>query len=257
MKKNGFTLIELLVVVAVIGILIGVLFHGVFGVTKVSNKKRNANNAQLVEAAIMEYRHDMGKWPIPDEDATGATAKTQETGSGSGSSNARKRKNIVWTLVYGEVDGSTGSVKGKNNDVVVEYLLNGKLGAKKADKKYLDLHTFTTTEDGTASKYMVEGTEETVSAYEWWRDHGGNGKGLALVYRAKFVQCPVCKKYVEQPNGQCDSRTCHDTEQNPDAGDSAPSHIFSERELSHAVEGALPYKITFDFVNSAVKVETN
>ena len=260
MKKSGFTLIELLVVIAVIGILIGILFHGVFSVTEVSNKKRNANNAELLRAAIMEYRHDTGKWPIPDADASGASASTEDADPNAPSLNGRKRKKILWSLTYGEVDGKTGAVKGKNNDVVVEFLLNGKIGDKNVEKTYLDLHTFVTTEDGTAAKYMTEATEETTSAYDWWRDHGKKGKDLALVYRTKFVKCPVCRKYVavdSMEEGMCDNPDCHDTAANPDDGDAAPSHVFSARELSRKVEGAMPYKITFDFVNASCKVETN
>ncbi len=258
MKKSGFTLIELLLVIAVIGILIGVLFHGVFGVTEVANKKRNANNAKLLHAAIMEYRHDVGKWPIPDDDATGATAKTEDVEGGTSSPNVRKRKKVVWSLTYGEVDGRTGSVKGSNNDVVIEYLLNAKVGEKNTEKAFLDLHTFVTTDGGTATRYMTEETEETTSAYEWWRDHGKKGKGLAIVYKTKFVKCPVCKKYVaidSMDEGRCDNPDCVDPEVEDDSG--LKTHIFSKKELARKVDGAMPYKITFDFVNATCKVETN
>lgn len=257
-KTLGFTLVELLLVIAVIGILAGLLFNAVFGVTKQANEKRNESNRQLLQAAIMEYRHDVGKWPVPDRDASATQAKTEEYKVSGG----KFRKRVLWTLTYGAIDGN-GVVVGNNNDVIVEHLVNGKVGSQETKKSYIDLRPFLTTEKGTETRYLTEETEETMSADEAKRNGTSDrkaGKHIPLVYRAQFVKCPVCKTYQTEGQingnyGSCVNKGCHDTEANPDDGaDSAPAHYFSKAEIKNKTNMALPYKVTFDFVNNTCSV---
>ena len=257
---RGFTLVELLLVIAVIGILAGFLFNAVFGVTKQANEKRNENNRLLLQAAIMEYRHDVGKWPIPDKDASASRAQTEEY-QVAGEKNFRKR--VVWKQTYGAIDVN-GVLLGSNNDVIVEHLLNGKVGSKETKKSYIDLRPFLTTEKGTETRYLTEETEETMSADEARRNGASDrkaGKHIPLVYRAQFVKCPICGTYQTEGQingnyGACiNKKGCHDTLANPDDGaDQASAHFFSKAEIKRKTDAALPYKVTFDFVNNTCSV---
>ena len=264
MKKSGFTLVELLLVIAVIGILSGLLFTAVFSVSRESNKKRNEKNKDLIHAAIMEYRHDTGKWPIPDDDARGAQAELVDR-KVPGSS--KTHKGVVWTLTYGKVDRD-GRIVFKNNDVVVEHLLDGRVGSTKTKKTYLDLRPFITTLEGTEKNYLSGETEESVSAFEVWR--GGNaaasgarprkdGKNIPLVYRDEFIQCPICGTVNFGDASTCrNTDHCNDIEMFPEFKEKpwmAPPHEFTEKERKDIHYGVMPYVITFDFVNNTCKVE--
>lgn len=256
MKKQGFTLIELLLVIAVIGILSGLLFTGVFSVTGQANKKRVVNNARLLEAAIQEYRHDNNRWPFPDTERPSAS-QVDRTISGTGTT----YKDVSWKVSYGNFSHVTGRLEGKNNDVVVEMLLNGTAGKGGPKKTYLDLRTFTTTPKGTETEFPVE---ETVPAYEVWRNGDlGNydakartdGKNIPLVYRGKFVKCPACGTLNFQGGGLTHCRKgqyCPDATQD-DSGQWW-GHEFTKSELKKLVDGAMPYVITFDLVNKSVSV---
>ena len=259
---RGFTLVELLLVVAIIGLLAGLLFSAVFGVTRRANEKRNENNRKLFQAAIVEYRHDVGKWPIPDADAAATKAELQEYNVAG---TAKTRKGVVWKLTYGAVDGN-GNVLFKNNDVIVECLLNGKVGSKETKKRYLDLRPFLTTETGTEKKYLSDETEETMSADEALRNGSSDrkkGKNIPLVYRSQFVKCPVCGTVQTETSIRSNQMFCknnwgcHDTEAHPDDEEGeAPPHTFTLAELkSRSVDGAMPYKVTFDFVNNTCSVD--
>ena len=256
-RASGFTLIELLLVIAVIGILSGLLFSGVFGVTRRANEKRNENNRKLLLAAIMEYRHDVGKWPIPDEDAASSKARTESYDNGT----STQHKKVVWTLTYGKTDADGKILEPGDNSVVVEHLLTGKVGSKATRKDYLDLRTFMTVPEGDLRERYPK---DTVSAHDEHL-HGTtarrHGKDLPLVYRAQFVKCPVCETLqtaagIESNKGFCkNSLGCHDTDAYPEEGENAPPHSFSKTELSsRLVDGSMPYKITFDFINNTCSI---
>ena len=66
-KKLGFTLVELMVVVAVIGILAGLLSAAIAKAAANAKRQRRETEVRVLEDAIVNYRNDYNKWPMPDE----------------------------------------------------------------------------------------------------------------------------------------------------------------------------------------------
>ena len=129
LRRSGFTLIELLVVVAIIGILAALVSSAILKLTKTAASKRNTNNAERLEAAIVEYWHDMGRWPLPK----GARPKIKKVEHGyKGLEGSKDAGNDVTVQTY------TMSYAADNHKVV-----NNLLDATLEDgttKTFLDLH---------------------------------------------------------------------------------------------------------------------
>ena len=259
-KRSGFTLIELLVVIAVIGLLAGLLFTGVLGLVGQGRNAANKDNAALLSAAIMEYWHDQGRWPVPKGHKPKKVGRKTVYDSDSEGSAIQETEHEIYQykLVYGALD-KEGRIKDNGygrdksgNDEIVKILLSAKVGTEKADKSYLDLGPFITCpyEDGTDVsnvKYPIEdvvpagGLEEPVK----------EGKIRApLLFRSEFIQCPHCKKLYPKGGGRrtCDNRACdYYTSQ-------GKFYRFKAGELKGNVQGAKPYVITFDFINNKCDV---
>ena len=145
--RSGFTLIELLIVVAIIGILAALVSSAIMKLTKTAANKRNVNNAERLEAAIVEYWHDMGRWPIPKK------GLTITPGKGTGLAGSSDEGKDVDTYSY------TTAFKANNNEIV-EKLINATL-PDGTQKTFLDLHGFSTPIDASGDGPY----EDVVDAY--------------------------------------------------------------------------------------------
>lgn len=179
--RSGFTLIELLLVLAIIAVLAGMLSSAILMMSKKANSDRISSNAKALQAAIVEYWHDTGEWPIGNNDQPKMqnVGKTQYGKESAGEQSTEK--NIYrFSLTYGAGDSKLP------NKTVVEKLLNGELPGG-GTKRFLDLHGFVT-----PARPADEGSTDVVDAgvaYEGVaKDAAGNvlsglkGKPCELVY---------------------------------------------------------------------------
>ena len=238
--RRGFTLIELLAVIAIIGILASLITAAIFAVTGAANRARNESNAARLQAAIVEYWHDMGHWPLPNLQSA--------------------RKNLVFRRVGGsQLEGAaaedeqryfsyTMKFSGDNSEVVGELLDVDFNGTK---KDFLDLHGFATTimEQPTDDDWPVEGTVDAWLAHEGQAFDDETGREIprraapVLVYRSDLYKCPHCKEYFVRP--RCTNTSCTFYKQN------GAGFRMSESEK---VSASKPYQITFDLKNNTVSV---
>lgn len=254
MKRSAFTLIELLVVIAVIGLLAGLLFTGVLGLVGQSRAAANKDNASLLSAAIMEYWHDQGRWPIPKGHKPKKVGRrtVRDTDSEGAEIEGTDREIYQYKLVYGALDKTGKVLKDYNNDQIVKILLSAKVGKLKEDKSYLDLGPFITCpyEDGTDADTVSYPIDEVVPA-GGLEEAAKEGKiKVPLLFRSSFMQCPHCKKLYPTGGGRrtCDNRSCDYYVANN------KFYRFSAKERKGNVQGAKPYVITFDFLNNKCDV---
>ena len=260
MKRSGFTLIEILVVIAIIGILAGLLFSGVFGLLNQSANAKNQDNAALLSAAIMEYWHDQGRWPIPkNHKPKKVNRQTHHQQDNEGQDiEGTDYETYQYKLVYGAI-GKNGKVadngygrEHSNNDEIVKILLDAKVGKNKSPKKYIDLGPFITVPydenvDPDTISYPIE---DQVSA-RGLEDSVISGKVKApLLFQTSFIRCPKCGKLYPAGGGRrtCDSRDCEYYKSQ------GKYYRFKASELKGNVKGAKPYVITFDFLNNKCDV---
>ena len=264
MKRSGFTLIELLLVIAVIGLLAGLLFTGVLGLVGQSRNAANKDNAAILSAAIMEYWHDQGRWPVPTgHKPTKTNKRTIYKTDGDGNEETEGTEVYTYKLVYGALDRD-GKIKNNgygvehsNNDEIVKILVSATVktkGGGTTEKRYLSLEPFITTPyaDGdqinpNTVRYPIE---EPVPARGLEGDVKQGKVKAPLLFRSKFIQCPHCKKLYPVGGGRrtCDSRDCQYYQ------DHDKFYRFQAAELKGNAEGAKPYVITFDFINNKCDV---
>ena len=233
--RGGFTLIELLVVIAIIGILAALLTAAILNVFGAANRDRNASNATRLQAAIVEYWHDMGKWPLP-KNAKNAIRKTNvRTVQYEGDSNT-DHDVYAYTVTYKE-----------NNDEVVKMLLGVDFNGTKKD--FLDLHGFATTVDAKPASWPAEATVDAWLAYQGEAVDEETGHKIPrradplLVYREDFYKCPHCGEFFSRP--LCSNTGCSFYKEN-DTGYRMSS--------TDRISAAKPYVITFDLKNNTVSV---
>ena len=258
MRRSGFTLIELLVVIAVIGLLAGLLFTGVLGLVKQGRNAANKDNEALLSAAIMEYWHDQGRWPIPKGHKPKKVGRKTVYDSDSEGGDIQETAHEVYEykLVYGKLDKNGRVTSGYNNSEIVKILLSAKVkskGGAEVEKQYLDLGPFVTCpyEDGTDADSAQYPIDEVIPAGGLEEKAKSGQVKVPLLYRSQFMQCPHCKKLYPVGGGRrtCGSRSCPDYEANHKQFDR-----FKAAELKGNFEGAKPYVISFDFINNKCDV---
>ena len=242
--RAGFTLIELLIVIAIIGILAGLLSTAIMKLTKTAVDKRNKNNAERLEAAIVEYWHDMGRWPI---DKSAKPVLKEGKGSALAGSEEAASGTAITTYTY-EMSFR------ENNDAVVGLLLDAQLpdGTR---KNFLDLNGYSTPVESSVSKWPVR---EVVDARLAYRGEATDESGKAvparkkpvLVYFAPFIKCPHCETYYPLTGSRnfCTEDDCKYWK------NSGKRYRFTKAEKRRPYQFAQPYKIVFDFQNNVVDV---
>ena len=243
--RSGFTLIELLIVIAIIGILAGLVSSAIVIVMKSATEKRIASNADRLRAAIVEYWHDMGRWPLPDN----AEPKLQKTG--------KKKRNVLEDSTdpsaYDDTFQYVLTYSGNNNEVV-NRLLHAMLPDGQTFKTFVDLHGFTVPASGFDGKWPAT---EVVDAFE--AHEADESAPVVLCYFADFVVCPHCKRYYLR-NGATGCTYDGDSNGKPDCDyyqENEQAYKFTEAELSHPLKAALPYVIWFDLNNNVVEVRSD
>ena len=137
--RSGFTLIELLLVLAIIAVLAGLLSSAILMMSKKANSDRISSNAKALQAAIVEYWHDTGEWPIGDNDQpTMENVGKTQYGKSSAGEQSEEKDIYRFSLTYGKKGDSRHP-----NKTVVGKLLKGELPGG-GTKRFLDLHGFVT-----------------------------------------------------------------------------------------------------------------
>ena len=258
MKRSAFTLIELLVVIAVIGLLAGLLFTGVLNLVRQGRNAANRDNAAILSAAIMEYWHDQGRWPIPKGHkpkkvwAKESDKSVRDVDIDGQEIEGSEHQVYQYKLVYGALNKDGKVSKGYGNDAIVQILLSAKVGKLQEDKSYLDLGPFVTCpyEDGTDADAVAYPIDEVVPAGGLEEKAKTGQVKVPLLYRAQFIQCPHCKKIYTKKDDRrtCDDRACKYYEEHH------KFYRFKAKERKGNFEGAKPYVITFDFMNNKCDV---
>ncbi|MBR1836872.1 MAG: type II secretion system protein [Kiritimatiellae bacterium] len=242
----AFTLVELLVVVAIIGVLATLLGSAIMTATKTANKKRADNNAELLRAAIVEFWHDNGRWPV-DAKALKSAIKKIESGSGSktkvaGGTDERVSRNYQVSFYA-------------DNNEVVKNLLDFKTDSG-VKKTYLNLHGFVTPANNSLSSDSYP-TDDTVDAWLAYEDGQGaisdltgevvrNRKDPVLLYRSEMYKCPECHKLYK-------SKVC----KNSECPFYKSNDYYKPLNRRDRVYGARPFRIKFDFNDNTVSVSTD
>ena len=246
-RRRGFTLIELLIVVAIIGILAGLVSSAIVKVTRTAANKRNDNNARRLLAAVTEYWHDMGRWPIEENPRLRVEKEVEEKQDPDDPNKKIKIEKVSYRRVYCA-----------DNNEVVERLLNATLPDGQP-KTFIDLHGFQTPvkQDGTwpctevADAFLVYNGEAVDE----------DGKKIpkradpVLAYFTKLVRCPDCQRTVLAKTGA----TCK--EQKVVIGGKEKTigcgHAFTKKELEASFTGAMPFVIEMDVDNNVMLVRAD
>lgn len=234
-RRAGFTLMELMVVVAIVAILAGLVSTAVVNVMHQAASSRIDNQIARLQAAILQYRHDYSRWPIPER------AVPTEVPTGSG----------VWKLKYCS-RGLGGAAD--DNSAVVEYLLHtSKSGSGRPPRDILDLHGFSAVAATNEALSVKNGVKS--KSYEDWGDawamsepddDNRHKNAPTLVWRDRMYYCDSCGEYNATP--MCRHRSCPYFK----------SHqAFRKLPSSSRREVAKPFYIMFDFSNDRVLVQRN
>lgn len=243
-RRRGFTLIELLIVIGIIGILAGLVSSAIVKVTRTAANKRNANNARRLLAAVTEYWHDKGRWPIEDNPPLKVQKKVKEW-QDPNTGEKKKDVQISYCRTYCA-----------DNNEVVKRLLNVEV-SDGTTKDFLDLHGFQTPvkQDGTwpcaevADAFLVYNGEAVDE----------DGKKIpkradpVLAYFTKIVSCPDCGQLVISQTGA----TCKNMVRKGSGEDEETcGHVFTKKDLEASFSGAMPFVIEMDVNNNVMLVRT-
>ncbi len=269
--RSGFTLIELLIVVCIVGILAGLVSSAVVKITRSAVDRKNLANRDRLQSAIMEYWHDMGRWPIdrnvtPTLKRSGSKIKDWQQDR---QSSANKTAAFKYSVVF-RGDGVVADDQGCN-DKLVEKLLDQLLPDQKTRKTFIDLHGFyCPAADSQSVKWPAT---ELVDAFDFYNgnatDEAGNEipkKTPILSFLARFAVCPHCHHYYLPSDAvfQQHEQTCYydgDGDGSPDCpyyeANNYTPYRFTKTQLEerNLTKAALPYTIEIDLVNNIVNVK--
>ncbi len=220
-RTAGFTLVELLIVVGILAVLLSLLTPAILKNIAVVSERQHDNERKLLEAALMEYWHDQGEWPIPKKGKDG----------------------------YKKPDANSRLSFRYDNYVVFNTLLRKSLLNERSGKDYIDPAVHTTTREKCDEKdYPNFLVARLVDAIEGDHDVSAR-KELTLVYWKKLIECPECptddlRRFQGIGASKCSNPNCKFLKSKGYA------YAFSPSQKRRFVKGLLPYRVTIDLLNN-------
>lgn len=239
-RKNGFTLIEMLIVIGVLGLLLGLLSPAIIKNIKMAQKNSRRNEIAVLEAAIMEFWHDQGRWPIKAGD--------------------RPNSGNNYTLTYWD-----------DNHEVFNQLLNADFGGRTGIKDYIDVHRHAVADTQRPTWPASEG----LSLKELLGDNKSGAFDRPLVFRTDFIQCPYCNTFYDLTATECTrdypkgnptlredlSDSCSYYRSHFNKVESAAGVVtrearyqFGRAERNNPKAGLRPYTVQIDMLNNTVTI---
>ncbi|MGI5868396.1 MAG: type II secretion system protein [Kiritimatiellia bacterium] len=217
----GFTLIELLIVVGILAVLIGLLTPAILKNLNIVAQRRHANERKLLEAAIMEYWHDKGVWPLPKKGETG----------------------------YKRPDGNSKVAYRFDNYHVFNRVLCNAVLHEPGGKDYFDPdHRLTTLEKCNEKDYPNFLPARVIDAIEGRNDVRAR-KELTLVYWVRLIECPQCpssdiRRFHGESAESCKNPECKFRKSK------GYGYPFPRGVRRKTTRGLMPYKVTIDLLNN-------
>lgn len=220
-SRSGFTLVEMLIVVGVLAVLIGLLAPAILKNIKIAQRKKNANERAVLQAAIVEFWHDQSKWPIKEGD--------------------KPEKAKGYKITYDA-----------DNYEVFNQLVKADFGGRTKIKNYIDptRHITTARAETAYPAFSAVPLEDVLEG----RNGVSRRANPALVYWGDFIKCPNCpsssgaEQYSDIDATECGNNKCTYYETN------GTRYRFEPGDRKASVRGLRPLKVTFDMLNNLVSV---